>query len=102
MVGVINIEVEIKCLQKLKNTHYLIHAHGNNNSPVFNNIPDVIELTYINKKYFKYIPRFNTVSLPILNLDFPNNNQTLDINLNHYPFVNIYKFIFITLIDYKK
>lgn len=29
-----------------------IHAHGNNHGTVVNNIPDVIELTYINKNYF--------------------------------------------------
>lgn len=31
----------------------LIHAHGNNFGLIFNNIPDVIEITYINKSYMK-------------------------------------------------
>jgi len=78
---------KIKCLEKLSKTHYIIHAHGNNYGPVVNNIPDVIELTYINKNYFNSVPKLNTQSLPIDNLDFPNNTSFDDINLNFYPFV---------------
>jgi hypothetical protein len=44
---------KIKCLEKLLRTHYIVHAHGNNHGPVINNIPDVIELSYVNKNYFK-------------------------------------------------
>ena len=79
---------KIKCLTKLANTHYIIHSHGNNHGPVVNNIPDVIELTYINKKYFNSVPELNKTSLPIPNLDFPNNPGSYDINLNVYPFVH--------------
>ena len=74
-------------MEKLSKTHYIVHAHGNNNSYVMNNIPDVIELTYVNKKYFSSVPDFNTRQLPIVNLDFPNNNNFQEINLNFYPFV---------------
>ena len=77
---------KVKCLEKLSKTHYIVHAHGNNFGPVVNNIPDVIELTYVNKKYFNSIPEMNVQSLPIDNLDFPNNNGSKDINLNFYPF----------------
>ena len=77
---------KIKCLQKLSNTHYIVHAHGNNHGPVHNNIPDVLELTYINKNYFDVIPKLNTQSLPIKNLDFSNSPNKNDINLNFYPF----------------
>jgi len=80
---------KVKCLQKLANTHYIIHAHGNNYAPVAYNIPDVIELTYINKKYFKSVPELNTVPLPIDNLDYPNHPHRNDINLNFYPFVKL-------------
>ncbi len=78
---------KMKCLEKLSKTHYLVHAHGNTNGLVVNNIPDVIELTYINKNYFKSVPEFNTTPLPIKNLDFPNNTNSDNINLNFYPFV---------------
>ena len=53
------------CLEKLADTHYIIHAHGNNYSFSVNGIPDVIELTFINKKYFNSIPELNKQNLPI-------------------------------------
>jgi hypothetical protein len=81
-----NYNDKIKCLEKLSKTHYIVHAHGNNYGPVVNNIPDVIELTYVNKKYFDSIPELNTQTLPIANLDFPNNIYSMDIDLNFYPF----------------
>lgn len=77
---------KIKCLEKLSKTHYLVHAHGNNYGPVVNNMPDVIELTYVNKNCFDSVPSLNTEPLPILNLDYPNNKNMDDIDLNFYPF----------------
>jgi hypothetical protein len=79
----------MKCLEKLSKTHYIVHAHGNNNDYVINNIPNVIELTYVNKNYFNVSPDFNTKSLPVINLDFSNKLNCKDINLNFYPFVII-------------
>ena len=79
---------KVKCLEKLSKTHYIVHAHGNNFGPVVNNIPDVLELTYINKNYFSSALDYNTTSLPIDNLDFPNNLNAQEINLNCYPFVH--------------
>jgi hypothetical protein len=81
-----NYNDKVKCFEKLSNTHYIVHAHGNNYGEVINNIPDVIELTYVNKKYFDSVPRLNTQQLPIVNLDFPNNSYSSDIDLNFYPF----------------
>ena len=83
-----NYDDKVKCFDKLSKTHYIIHAHGNNHGHCVNYIPDVIELTYINKKYFNIEPELNKHILPIPNLDFPNHNQATDINLNFYPFVN--------------
>lgn len=83
-----NYDDKVKCLEKLSKTHYIIHAHGNNHGPVVNNIPDVIELTYINKNYFNTPPKLNTQFLPIYNLDFSNNGLK-DINLHCYPFVSM-------------
>ncbi len=81
---------KVKCLEKLSKTHYIIHAHGNNHGPVFNKFPDVIELTYVNKKYFEpdFHPIFNTTALPIPKLDFSNKPGDKDIDLNFYPFVH--------------
>lgn len=78
---------KVKCLEKLAKTHYIVHAHGNNYGPVVNNIPDVIELTCVNKSYFNSVPEFNITPLPIKNLDFVNNTHAVEINLNFYPFV---------------
>jgi hypothetical protein len=78
---------KIKCLEKLAKTHYIIHAHGNNHVPAVNNIPDVIELTYVHKNQFKTEPEINKEPLPIINLDFPNAPHFAELNLNHYPFV---------------
>jgi len=79
---------KVKCLEKLAKTHYIVHAHGNNYGPVFNNMPDVIELSYVNKKYFDIVPELNTTSLPIAGVDFPNNTGKQDIKLNFYPFIS--------------
>ena len=78
---------KIKCLEKLANTHYIIHAHGNNYGAVIDKIPNVIELTYVNKSCFKSVPELNTQPLPIPGLDYHNNTCANDINLNFYPFV---------------
>jgi len=79
---------KMNSLKKLTNTHYLVHVHGNNYGPVENHIPDIIELTYVNKNYFNTPPELNKQPLPILNLDFPNNPNVKDIELNFYPFVS--------------
>ena len=80
---------KVKCLEKLNKTHYIMHAHGNNNSGIQNGVPDVIELTYVNKKCIKNFPSKNEMPLPIINLDYPNKVGTKDYELNYYPFVNL-------------
>jgi len=77
------------CLYKLLKTHVIIHAHGNNYDLVNNGIPNVIELTFVNKNYFTIQPELNKTKLPIIDLDFPNNPNNNDINLDFYPFTNI-------------
>ena len=76
------------CLYKLLKTHVIIHAHGNNYDLVNNGIPNVIELTFVNKNYFTIQPELNKTKLPIIDLDFPNNPNNNDINLDFYPFTN--------------
>ncbi len=82
------LEDKIKCFEKLAKNHYLIHAHGNNYSTDTNNIPDVIEFTYIHKSLFKSPPNLNNLQLPISNLDFSNNLEKNDFDLSFYPFKN--------------
>jgi hypothetical protein len=83
-----HINNKFECLEKLSKTHYLVHAHGNNHASTKNNIPDVIELTYINKNLFYEKLLFNSNELPIERLDYPNCNRYDDLNLNFYPFVS--------------
>ncbi len=82
-------ENKIKCFRNLSNTHYIIHAHGNNHGGTSSeNIPDVIEITYLRKDVFEDPPTFNTTELPVRGLDFPCKKNTPDLSLNFYPFVH--------------
>jgi hypothetical protein len=85
---------------KLYQTHYIVHAHGNNNGGIYENgfldkgglkrvqyLPQVVELTYVRKDCFIKPPGLNTKSLPDSTLDFPNIPHLDDINLNYDPFV---------------
>ena len=76
-----------KAFEKLLNTHYIIHAHGNNHAGKTGNIPDVIEVTFLNKNCFISPPKLNTEKLPC-SLDFPNSSIKPEINLNFPPFTN--------------
>ena len=78
---------KIQCLEKLAQTHYLIHAHGNNFGRQSNGIPDVIELTYVNKNHFPFPPPLNRQPLPLPGVDFPNNPNAADFPLTAPPFV---------------
>lgn len=82
----VRLQDKTKCLEKLNRTHYIIHAHGNNCGTITGSIPDTIELTYINKSYFKTEPAFNENPLPIEGLDYPNCGRN-DYILS-YPFVH--------------
>ena len=81
-------EDKVKCFKKLSNTHYLVHAHGNNHGCVKGLFPDIIELTYVNKKCFVIPPEMNRMPLPDPHVDRPNNEGARDIDLNFYPFVS--------------
>jgi len=80
--------VKTECFKKLANTHYLVHAHGNNARGMTNYIPNTLELTYVRKDYFHSPPGLNTVVLPIPGLDYPNNLNRADHLLNMKPFTN--------------
>jgi len=79
---------KVQCLKKLSNTHYLVHAHGNNHGGAHGLFPDVIELTYVNKNCFHDPPELNKRPLPDPHVDKPNNENAQDMNLNFYPFVS--------------
>jgi hypothetical protein len=85
----IKYNLKLNCLKKLFETHYIIHAHGNNGCGSINSIPNVIELTYVRKDIIGYNVKYNINSLPDLKLDYPNIEDKPDIDLNLYPFVSI-------------
>jgi hypothetical protein len=81
-----------ECLRKLAETHYLIHIHANNFDTVSIveglPIPNVVELTYINKLCLNQELTPNNMPMPC-KLDRPNCSSKPDINLNFPPFVNV-------------
>jgi hypothetical protein len=85
-----NYENKMKCLDKLANTHYIIHAHPNNNGVGWgvdrevNGIPNIIELTYIRKNCLEN-PVLNTTPFPIEGLDYKNAPYS-DMSLTAPPF----------------
>lgn len=81
--------VKSGCLKRLANTHYLIHAHGNNARGATNYIPNVFELTYVRKSEFAVPPVLNRDPLPDLRVDFPNNVNRADYPLGMRPFTNV-------------
>ena len=78
----------MQCLRKLNETHYIMHAHGNNFASCKNGIPNVLELTYVNKKCIPNVPSKNKTLLPIKGLDYPNFYKNNDILLDKWPFVS--------------
>lgn len=84
-------EDKIKCFKKLSETHYIIHAHGNNHGKLTGKIPNVIELTYIRKDIYNLDFFPNRSPLPNKYLDFPCdylNPSNPEVDLNFPPFVN--------------
>lgn len=77
---------------KLNQTHYLVHFHGNNCSQELTihkgvAVPNVFEVTYVNKKFFRAMPSLNTVKLP-MELDQINNSHHPDFSIDYAPFVH--------------
>jgi len=66
---------------------YVIHIHGNNYSECGKNgIPNTLEITFLNLKMFFQNNKKTKINFPIDNLDFPNNPNEKDININFKTF----------------
>ena len=74
-----NIKKVENFIKKNKNLK-LIHIHGNNFSPIINNLPDSVELSFVNKKLINVAGK-NETKYPMKDLDFPNNIMKKDIEL---------------------
>ena len=77
-----------ECFRKLAETHVIVHAHGNNYGEIVNNMPNVMEFTYVRRDAVDEWKR-NTTPLPIEGLDGPNNPNGGDIFLGFEPFTSI-------------
>lgn len=75
-----------ECFEKIAETHYLIHVHGNTVGGSVDGLPNVIELTYVRKD--NHVLRRNTTCFPIKGLDFPNGQNDSEFILKNKPYVN--------------
>jgi hypothetical protein len=48
-----NLEKKVNFFKNLNKDFYLFHIHGNNHAPRYDDFPDSLELTYVNKKIGK-------------------------------------------------
>lgn len=72
-----------KNISFLKNFFNIVHIHGNNSAPLSkDNLPSVLELTFVNKKIYKLNKKIYLKNFPIKNLDFPSFSQREDFFLN--------------------
>lgn len=97
---IVSLSKKIEMIDKLNQTHYLIHAHGNNHTgwqeiPYEKDfkihglwIPNVLEFTFISKDCLDSEPELNVNPLPLEGLDYPNMHDWLDLPLFTYPFIN--------------
>ena len=70
-------------IKYLNREFYIIHIHGNNYSECGKNqIPNTLEVTFLNIKMFFKNNKKSRKNFPIKNLDFPNDFRTKDIEIN--------------------
>lgn len=74
-------------LERLNETHRLVHVHGNNYGSINNSVPNVLETTWIRKDVG--LAGLNERSFPINGLDFANDLTKQDYLLNRWPFVAV-------------
>jgi hypothetical protein len=79
----LSLQKTLEFFDRLNHYFYLVHIHANNHKKrLYFNVPCVLELTYINKKYFSEDIVKETGTFPIKNLDFPNVKHKSDFMIN--------------------
>ena len=82
-----NIEKISEIINKLSNTHSLIHIHGNNNASTFllngKQIPEVIEAAFLHNSYLPD-KTLSNLDYPVNGLDYPCNKHKEDIPLDFF------------------
>lgn len=77
-----------KALEKINQTHYLIHIHPNNNCTEANGyytVPELLELTFLRKTEFNQLPELDHSPIPCP-LDAKNVKDKPEFNLSGYPY----------------
>ena len=68
---------------ELRKNFHLIHLHGNNYSSYCDDgLPKVLEISFLNKKYYNVKDGTYNLSFPINNLDFPNIEHEKDLEFS--------------------
>ena len=82
------LDYKTQVIKKINASFYLYHVHANNYEPLFYiksfKVPNVMELTFVNKKYFKSVECSKNI-FPT-KFDKPNNPTRADIKLYFWPF----------------
>ena len=79
----------LSVMEKMFESHDVVHVHGNNFSGCTEMVPLALEITLANKKYFENLP-FDFQKYPIQNLDFKNKKHTPELAL---PWLNQMKLL---------
>ena len=70
----------LSVMEKMLDTHYVAHVHGNNYGSCSEMVPVALEITLANKKYFDN-PPIDIQKYPIENLDYPNKPNVIELDL---------------------
>lgn len=82
-----NIETIADIINRLSDTHSLIHIHGNNIGPSFayngKQVPEVFEVTFLHNSFLPE-KTLSNLNYPVNGLDFPCNKKKEDIQLDFF------------------
>ena len=70
----------LSIMEKMFDTHYVAHVHGNNYGGCRELVPVALEITLANKKYFDN-PPIDIQKYPIKNLDYVNKPNGIELDL---------------------
>lgn len=73
-------KMPLSVMEKMFDSHYVVHVHGNNYGHVDGMVPVAIEITLANKKHFDN-SQIDRQKYPIKDLDYSNNSGARDLSL---------------------
>lgn len=80
--------IPISVMEKMLETHHVVHVHGNNYGHVDGMVPVAIEITLANKKNFGDV-RFDMRKYPIKDLDYSNRPRGIDLPIQWLSLVKL-------------